>query len=43
MPRRREKRTDTEHSDSFEEKEPRDKITYFGTVRLNRALAPDQI
>lgn len=43
MPRRREKRTDTENSDSFDEKNPKDKIAYFGTVRLNRTLAPDQM
>jgi hypothetical protein len=43
MPRRREKRDDTSNSDSYEDEQRKDKITYFGTVRLNRALAPDQI
>lgn len=43
MPRRREKRTDTENSDDFEEEHKKDKIVHFGTVRFNRMLAPDQI
>lgn len=43
MPRRREKRTDTENSDSFEDEKRRERVVHLGAVRFNRMLAPDQI
>lgn len=43
MPKRKNKRTDTEQSDSFEEVHPKEKVVHFGTVHFNRMLAPDQI
>ena len=43
MPRRKEKRHDTEESDSFDEKHPNEKVVHFGTVRINRMLAPDLV
>ena len=43
MPRRRDKRTDTENSDDYEDQQFKDTVTHFGTARFNRFLAPDQI
>ena len=43
MPRRRDKRTDTENSDSFGEDKNVERVTNFGSVQINRLLAPDQI
>jgi hypothetical protein len=43
MPRRRDKRTDTENSDSFDEENKLNKVVHFGTVQFNRMLAPDLI
>lgn len=43
MPRRRDKRTDTENSDEYEEEEFIDRVTHFGPVQFNRLLAPDKI
>ncbi len=43
MPRRRDKRTDTENSDDYEENQNMDRVTHFGAVQINRLLAPDQV
>ena len=43
MPRRRDKRSDTENSDDYEDQQLADRVTHFGTVQINRLLAPDQI
>jgi hypothetical protein len=43
MPRRRDKRTDTENSDDYDDRQFRDTVTHYGTAQLNRFLAPDQI
>lgn len=43
MPRRRDKRTDTENSDDYEDEQLVDRVTHFGAVQINRLLAPDQI
>ena len=43
MPRRRDKRTDTENSDSYGEDHHTERVTHFGSVQMNRLLAPDQI
>ena len=43
MPRRRDKRTDTENSDDYEDQNYKDTVTHFGTTQFNRFLAPDQI
>ena len=43
MPRRVEKRSDTENSDDYEQGQLADRVTHFGTVQINRMLAPDQI
>ena len=43
MPRRRDKRTDTENSDEYEERPEMEKVTHFGSVQFNRLLAPDRI
>lgn len=43
MPRRRDKRTDTENSDEYGDDQPVDRVTHFGSVQINRMLAPDQI
>lgn len=43
MPRRRDKRTDTENSDDYEEQQNIDRMTRFGAAQINRLLAPDKM
>lgn len=43
MPRRRDKRTDTENSDEYGEEQIMEKVTHFGSVQFNRLMAPDRI
>lgn len=43
MPRRVDKRTDTENSDEYDEERNTVRVTHFGSIQINRLLAPDQI
>ena len=43
MQKRRDKRSDTENSDDNEKQMLADRVMHFGTVQINRMLAPDQI